>query len=129
MRRAILALCAGLILAALAPGVATAQRGEDWYRDVRPFLDRNTEEGARRARLWERFIRLRADVRTADRRGDIPLRDADHYYDRLDKVARFLRDDRHLSQSEYDRRRHDLDGVERDLHRSLDHRLSRDWRR
>jgi hypothetical protein len=96
---------------------------------VRPYLDRNTDEGARRARLWERFTRLRADVRTADRRGEISPRDADHYYDRLDKVARFLRDDRHLSQHEYDRRRHDLDNVDRDLHRSLDRRYARDWRR
>jgi len=129
MKRAILGISAGLMLALLAPGAAIAQRGEDWYRDVRPYLDRNTEDGARRARLWERFARLRSDVRSADRRREISQRDADHYYDRLDKVGRFLRDDRHLSQSEYDRRRRDLDNVERDFHRSVDRRNTRDWRR
>src|SRR5438093_71315 len=129
MRRAILGLCIGLTLALLAPAGVFAERGDDWYRDVRPYLDRSTDEGARRARLWERFVRLRSDVRTADRRGDISLKDADNYYNRLDKVARFLRDDRHLSQREYDRRRRDLDNVERDLQRSLDHRYARDGRR
>src|SRR5438445_13615474 len=129
MNRAILGLCVGWMLALLAPVGAMAQRGDDWYRDVRPYLDRNTEDGARRARLWERFVRLRSDVRTADRRGDISLHDSDNYYNRLDKVGRFLRDDRHLSQHEYDRRRRDLDNVERDLHRSLDHRYARDGRR
>jgi len=68
-------------------------------------------------------------VRSADRRREISQRDADHYYERLDKVGRFLRDDRHLSQSEYDRRRRDLDNVERDFHRSVDRRNTRDWRR
>ena len=93
MRKVILGLCAGLALALLAPAGVFAQRDDDWYRDVRPFLDKNTGEGARRARLWERFIRLRSDVRTADRRGDISLKDADNFYNRLDKVGHFLRDD------------------------------------
>jgi hypothetical protein len=125
MRKATLGLCAGLALALLAPAGAMADRNDDWYRDVRPFLDKNTDEGARRARLWERFIRLRSDVRTADRRGDISLKDADNFYNRLDKVGRFLRDDRRLSNHEYDRRRHDLDNVDRDLNRALEHRYAR----
>jgi hypothetical protein len=125
MKKPILGLCAGLALTLLAPAGVFAQRDSDWYRDVRPFLDKNTDEGARRARLWERFIRLRSDVRTADRRGDIGLKDADNFYNRLDKVGRFIRDDRHLSNHEYDRRRHDLDNVDRDLSRALDHRNAR----
>src|SRR6266568_3920914 len=125
MRRAILGLCIGLTLALLAPAGVFAERGDDWYRDVRPYLDRSTDEGARRARLWERFVRLRSDVRTADRRGDISLKDADNFYNRLDKVGRFVRDDRHLSNHEYDRRRRDLDHVDRDLHRALEHNSER----
>jgi hypothetical protein len=125
MNKPILGLCAGLALALLTPASVLADRSDDWYRDVRPFLDKNTDEGARRARLWERFIRLRSDVRTADRRGDISLKDADNFYNRLDKVGRFVRDDRHLSNHEYDRRRHDLDNVDRDLSRALEHRNAR----
>jgi hypothetical protein len=125
MRKAILGLCVGLALTVIAPAGVFAQRDDDWYRDVRPFLDKNTDEGARRARLWERFIRLRSSVRTADRRGDISLKDADNFYNRLDKVGRFLRDDRHLSNHEYDRRRRDLDHVDRDLNRALEHRDAR----
>src|SRR6266568_8355971 len=121
MNRAILGVCVGLALLLLIPSGVFAQRGDDWYRDARPYLDRSTDEGARRARLWERFIRLRSDVRTADRRGDISLKDADNFYNRLDKVGHFLRDDRHLSNHEYDRRRRELDHVDRDLHRALDH--------
>jgi hypothetical protein len=125
MRKAILGLCAVVALALLPSAAALAQRDEDWYRDVRPFLDKRTDEGARRARLWERFVQLRSDVRTADRRRDISLKDADDLYNRLDKVGRFLRDDRHLSNHEYNRRRRDLDNVERDLRRDLDHRYAR----
>ncbi len=125
MRKAILGLCAALALTLLPSAAVFAQRDEDWYRDVRPFLDKRTDEGARRARLWERFVQLRSDVRTADRRRDISLKDADNFYNRLDKVGHFLRDDRHLSNHEYDRRRRDLDNVERDLHRDLDHRYAR----
>src|SRR5437660_9091889 len=97
MNKGTLVVCAGLAAALLSPSGALAQRGEDWYRDVRPYLDSRSDEAARRGRLWERFTRLRADVRTADRQREISSREADKLYDRLDKVARFLRDDRHLS--------------------------------
>ena len=113
--------CLGLAMALLAPAGALARSSDDWFRDVRPWLDRRTEEGARRARLYEEFTRVRSDVRSADRRHDISGRDADHFYNRLDKVGHFLRDDRHLSNHEYDRRRRDLDHVDRDLHRALEH--------
>jgi hypothetical protein len=125
MRKAILGLCAVVALGLLPSAAVLAQRDEDWYRDVRPFLDKRTDEGARRARLWERFVQLRSDVRTADRRRDLSLKDADDLYNRLDKVGHFLRDDRHLSNHEYDRRRRDLDNVERDLRRDVGHRYAR----
>jgi hypothetical protein len=126
MRKAILALCAVLSLGLLpSAAVLAQQRDEDWYRDVRPFLDKRTDVGARRARLWERFIRLRSDVRTADRRGDLSLKDADDLYNRLDKVGHHVRDDRNFSNHDYDHRRRDLDNVERDLRRDLDHRYAR----
>jgi hypothetical protein len=118
-------LLTGLALAAvLAAPVAQAQRGSDWYRDVRPYLGAAGEEAARRVRLWEEFARLRAGVQRADRRGEINLRDADRFYDRLDRVAHFLRNDRKLTESEYNRRRGDLDRVARDLDRVAGERYS-----
>jgi hypothetical protein len=118
-----------LALALLAPGAALAGTGGDWYRDARPWLDSRSEEGARRARLMEEYARLHADVRNADRRGMISPNMANHCYDRLEKVARFLRHDRHLSSSEFDRRQRDLDGVARDLDRAASQVSYRPWSR
>ncbi len=115
----------GLALMILAPGGAMAQRGDDWYRDVGPWLGRRGEEGSRRVSLLERYARLRGDVRSAERRGDISPRDADRLYDRLEHVARFLRNDRHLTGSEYNRRRDDLDHVASDLRRASGYREGR----
>jgi hypothetical protein len=125
MRKGILLVGLGLIAPLLAPSGAQAQRRDDWYRDVRPYLSGRGEEAARKARLVEETINLRSDVRSADRRGDISSRAADRLYDKLDHVAKFLRDDRHLSSSEYDRRRHDLDSVARDLDHATRNRVSR----
>src|SRR5207249_4044022 len=100
MRRGMLVVGIGLIAALLAPSASQAQRRDDWYRDVRPYLGRGSEEVARRARLTEETVRLRSAVRDADRRGDISGREADRLYDKLDHVARFLRDDKHLTESE-----------------------------
>jgi hypothetical protein len=110
----------GLALTLLAPSAALAQRDRDydWYRDVGPWLGRGGEEGARRAELMDRYARLRSEVRRADRQGAISPRESDRLNDRLARVARFLRNDRHLSSSEFNRRRSDLDGVARDLERA-----------
>ena len=121
----------GLALLMLTPGAVLAQRGSDWYRDAAPWLGRRGEEGGRRVSLLDRYSRVRSDVRRAERRNEISGRDADHLYNRLDKVARFLRNDRHLSGSEYDHRVKDLDHIERDLDRATGYRVGRrdDWRR
>jgi len=119
MRRALfLAVGVGLVTTLLAPPAAFAQRRGDWYYDVRPYLGRRSGENAREARLWEEVIYLRNEVRRLDRRGDITVRQADRFYDRIDRVARFLRDDRRLSESEFDRRRDDLNDIARDLRRA-----------
>jgi hypothetical protein len=115
----------GLGLALLAPTAALAQRGDDWYRDIGPWLGRAGEEGTRKARLIEEYSRLRGEVRREDRRGAISPREADRLYGRLDKVARFLRNDRHLTNSEYNRRRDDLDSIARDLERATGTRTGR----
>jgi hypothetical protein len=132
MRIALLATSAVVALAILAPGAAEAQsnraearRRGDWYRDVRPYLPRNSEGTVKEARLWDEFVHLRGIVRQADRRRDLSPRQADRFYDRLDRVARFLRDDRRLSNSEYNRRRDDLEDISRDLDRAIGRRGNR----
>jgi hypothetical protein len=131
MRGTVWVVGVGLAAALLISSGAQAQRrGDDWYRDVRPYLGGSGEEAARRVRLWEEFTRLRAEVKRVDRRGDISLKDADHYYDRLDHVADFLRHDKNLTEKEYNRRRADLDSVARDLDRAeRNHAPVRDPRR
>src|SRR5262245_47310665 len=96
------ALVVGLAAALLIPSGAQAQRrSDDWYRDIRPYLGGSGVEAARRVRLWEECTRLREQVKRQDRRGDISLKDADRFYDRLDHVAEFLRNDKNLTEKEY----------------------------
>ena len=73
MRKAILGLCAGLALALLAPAGVLAQRDDDWYRDVRPFLEpadrlcgRRTVEPVDRAPV--EAMRTQADLEGGDAR-------------------------------------------------------------
>jgi hypothetical protein len=118
MRRGVLiAAAAGLLATMLAPTSAMAQRRGDWYRDVRPYLNGRGASTAGEARLWEEVVDLRSAVRRLDRRGDLTPRQADRFYDRLDRVARFLQNDRTLSDSEFKRRQDDLQDIARDLHR------------
>jgi hypothetical protein len=91
---------------------------------VRPYLGGAGEEVARRVRLWEEFARLRSTVQRADRRGEITLRESDRFYNRLDRVAHFLRHDKKLTDSEYNRRRNDLDNIARDIDRAAGARYS-----
>src|SRR5438046_8976431 len=102
MRRVAAWLGLGLTLLAPSGALARGDRDIDWYRDVGPWLGRSGEEGARRAELLDRYTRLRGEVRRADRQGAISPREADRLNDRLARVARFLRNDRHLSNSEFD---------------------------
>ena len=118
MRKAVLTVGIGLLAALVSPSVGHAQRGDDWYRDVRPYIGIGGEDIARRASLADRMVHLRAGVHDAERRGDLSAHDADHLYDKLDRVARFLRDDKHLSEHEFKRRSKDLDGVAHDLDRA-----------
>jgi hypothetical protein len=131
MNRSKLWLVLSTALALLVPSGAMAQRDRDWdwYRDIGPWLGRGGEEGVRRARLSEQYVRLRAEVRRAERRGQLRPRDADRYYDRLDRVARFMRDDRNLTSKEYNRRQDDLEKVARDLERATGYRYGRNDRR
>jgi hypothetical protein len=124
MRKGFLLVCAGLALGLLAPSGALAQRGDDWWRDVEPWLDRGARGDAREARLWAEFVRLRSEVRRAERSRALSLRESDRLTGRLDRVGRFLRDDRRLSDKEYNRRRSDLDAVARDLERATGRRVS-----
>jgi hypothetical protein len=124
MRKGILLACAGAILALLVPSGAMAQRGEAWWRDIEPWLDSRARGDSREARLWADFARLRSEVRRAERRRDLSPREADRLLGRLDRVGRFLRDDRNLSDKEYKRRRKDLDGVARDLERATGRRVA-----
>jgi hypothetical protein len=121
MRRGVLlAVGVGLIASLFAPTAALAQRSRrgDWYYDVRPYLGQRSAPTVREARLWDEVIFLRNAVRRVDRRGDITPRQADRFYDRIDRVAHFLRNDRKLTSSEFDRRRDDLRDIGRDLHRA-----------
>lgn len=120
MRRALLLVMSAAVAATLltpAAAIAQSQRRGDWYYDVRPYIGRSGGESVREARAWEEVISLRSAVRRLDRRGDITPRQADRFYDRIDRVARFLRDDRRLTSSEFDRRQDDLRDIARDLHR------------
>ena len=129
MRKSVLLACAGLALALLSPNGALAQRGDDWWRDVEPWLDGRAGRDVRKVRLATEFMRLRSTVRSANRRGDLSLRETDRFYSRLDRVGRFLRDDRDLSDKEYRRRRDDLDSVARDLERAGVRRSARGYSR
>jgi hypothetical protein len=116
-----------LALMMLAPTGAVAQRDRDydWYRDIGIWLGRGGEAATRRVRLIEQYSQLRTGVRRAERGGQLSARDADRLYGRLDRVARFLRDDQHLNGKEYSRRQNDLDEVARDLRRATGDRYGR----
>jgi hypothetical protein len=115
MRSTVLGVSIGLLAALLSPSASHAQRGDDWYRDVRPYIGLGGEEIARRASLADQMVHVRAGVRDAEKHGDISARDADHMYDKLDRVARHLRDAKHISERDFKHRRKDLDNVADDL--------------
>jgi hypothetical protein len=130
-------LVAALGLAVLGIG-ATAPAAHadhyDRYYGQRYYRGRDRDEIRRREILRDRLIDLGDRVRLAERQGDISRREADRLYRKLDYVRDFLRGDRNLSDSEFDRRADDLRDVARDLreqsgprygrYRSRDHE---DW--
>lgn len=89
------------------------------YRRYRYFGGRDRDDIRRREALRFRLFSLADRLRLADRQGDIPRGRASDLRRRLDDVRDFLRDDRNLSEREFDRRRDDLDDIAEDLNRSL----------
>jgi len=126
-RNLVFALVLGVAgLGAVAPA-AQAQRYEhyDRYYGQRYYRGRDSSEIRRRELLRERLIDLADRIRLAEREGDISRSRANRLYERLDDVRDFLRGDRHLSDSEFDRRSDDLRDVARDLRDATGSRYSR----
>lgn len=107
-------------LAAGATGASAQIFGRPGYRDYRTyryFRGYGSDDIRRREALRNRMFDLADRIREAQRDGILGPRGADRLYDKLDDVADFLREDRHLTSSEFDRRRDDLDDIARDLNR------------
>lgn len=130
-------LVAAIGLAVLGIGAAAPAAHADHYDRYygqRYYRGRDRDEIRRRVILRDRLIDLGDRVRLAERQGDISRREADRLYRKLDYVRDFLRGDRHLTDSEFDRRADDLRDVARELreesgprygsYRSRDHE---DW--
>jgi hypothetical protein len=110
---------AGLGLAGGATG-ASADHYDRWdYRRYHYFRGRDRDEIRQREYLRYRMFDIAERIRLGDREGDLGRNRAARFYDRLDDVRDFLRDDRHLSDSEFHRRRDDLEDIERDLREAL----------
>jgi hypothetical protein len=73
------------------------------------------DEVRRRDVLRSRLSHLHDRIRLAEREDQVSHRDAQRFYDRVDQVRRFLREDRNLSSDEFRRRMEDLDDLERDF--------------
>lgn len=91
----------------------------DRYQGYRYPVGRESGETRRRDTLRRRLFDLANRIRLAAREGEINRRLADRLFERLDRVVEFLRDDRYLTDTEYDRRRNDLDEVGEDLRGAL----------
>lgn len=85
------------------------------YRRYRYFPGRGPEDIRRREALRLRMFMLADRIEDGQRRGIIGPHAARRLYQRLDDVADFLRHDRNLTRSEFDRRRDDLDDIAEDL--------------
>ena len=97
----------------------------DRYYGQRYYRGRDRDEIRRREILRDRLIDLGDRIRLAERQGDLSRRQANRLYDELDDVRDFLRGDRHLTDSEFDRRADDLRDVARDLRQWSGSRYSR----
>jgi hypothetical protein len=103
----------------LGVSAAPARADHDDYRGYRYFRGRDREEIRQREFLRHKMFDLADCIRLALREGDLSRQRAHRFYERLDDVRDFLRDDRHLSDSEFGRRRDDLRDVGEDLRRAL----------
>jgi len=109
------ALVAGAVLSVVGLGVMAAPAQAQYrsrYDDYRYYQGRDRFDIARRQALRSEFIRVARRVEDADRRGDISRSEANRLFDRLDNVRDFLRSDRNVSDSEFDRRRAELRRIE-----------------
>ena len=114
MRLRILAVAATMLVAGLG-AVATPASADhdDRYYGQRYYRGHDREEIRRREILRSRMLDLADRVRLAERERALDRRDASDLYQTLDRVRDFLRNDRYLSDSEFDRRMGDLDNVQR----------------
>ena len=113
LRNVVLALSLATVgLAAAAP---PAQADHPRYSRYQYFRGRDRDDIRRREILRNQLFRLADRVSLAERQGRISRRKANELFRELDDVRDFLRDDRHLSDSEFDRRRDDLEDVAREL--------------
>jgi hypothetical protein len=108
-------LAAGLALFSWAVVAPPAQADPRDYRDYRYYAGRDRDESRRRDFLRDRMVNLGDKIRIALRERAIGYRKADDLYEKLDDVRDFLRNDRYLTESEFNRRMDDLDEVQGDL--------------
>lgn len=94
---------------------ASAARADHEYRSYRYYRGRDREEIRQRETLRFRLFDIADRIRLAEREGDLPRWKAGQFYRRLDDVRDFLREDHHLSDSEFGRRRDDLNDISRDF--------------
>jgi hypothetical protein len=99
----------------LAAAPAGADAFYDRYRGARYYRGRDRDDIRRREILRSHMFDLADRIRLADREGVISRRKADDLFEDLDDVRDFLRGDRYLTDSEFDRRRDDLRDIEDDL--------------
>jgi hypothetical protein len=126
-RNLVFALALGVFGIGAAVPAAHAQRYDhyDRYYGQRYFRGHDRDDIRRREILRDRLIDLGDRVRLAEREGVLPRGRAGDLYRDLDDVRDFLRDDRHLTQSEFERRSDDLRDVARDLQRAAGSRYDR----
>src|SRR5688572_18942440 len=100
--------------------------GDPWdYRRHNYYRGRDSHEIRLREALRYRLFDLADQVRNAERQGLISRGRAQDLREELDDVRDFLRDDRHLTRSEFERRRDDLDEIADDLRDSYRRRGGR----
>ena len=112
-RKGLFVALAGVLSGTLASTANAADyRGRyDTYRRGSYFRGRDRDEIRRRGIVHERLLRVAERVDRAYAARAISPREADRLFGRLDYVWRFLREDRYLTDSEFDRRMDDLDDV------------------
>jgi len=123
-RNLVFALMLGVVgLGAAVPAVQADHY--DRYYGQRYYRGHDRDDIRQRSLLRERLIDLADRIRLAERTGDISRSRANRLYERLDDVRDFLRSDRNLTDSEFNRRADDLRDVARDLREATGSRYGR----